>query len=1179
MNEVLDWSSVSLSFDKEINAAELAAGVLYLQGTYAAVEDADIWVWNGSGYALLHSDWSNTLSPELFIKQTEALLETSASSTGAREKTESEEGVVLSFAGELPQDQRSRLAYIFRMENGQLIISYAASRHTADEVHILALTWREILMSFPKSESLAEVNLLAEETLQLLDSFNQTRHDYDRSATIIDQFRAQAAAFPQNVAVICESNSYTYAQVDDLSNRLACYLSLHGMKRGDTVPVFIPRSEYMVIASLGVLKAGCAYQPLDPGYPDERLAFMVKDAAARFMIVDDSLVARLGNFKDYSGQRLRISEIPSLPEVESLEKAGVEPPQPDDLFNLIYTSGTTGVPKGVCLLHRQLMAYAAWYRRYFNPTPSTRISCYNSYGFDGFLTDVYPALTVGAAVVIITEEKKQDLPAIADIIRRHHISIADLPSQVGRQFALTMDCPSLKYIVGGGEKLIPFKPVYPYVFVNQYGPTETTVAVTCYLMTKYEEDVPIGKPMDNTAIYIVDASGRRVPPGALGELWIAGEQVSAGYLHRPEETKKAFIPNPFSREKGYETVYRTGDFVRYRPDGNIEFVGRRDGLVKIRGFRVELAEVEAVVRDYPAIRDAAVVALDNPAGGRFIAAYVVSDEAVDQEALANFIREQKPPYMVPAAFVQIDAIPRNQNGKLDKKSLPIPSIHVDEKEYVAPANATEEELVRGFSEALGMEKVSAETDFFEAGGDSLSIIRLLSACRDLKLNLKLVYEGKTPAGIAKLISKSSSEVKSSKERTTHFFGPLQRLHYDWGNSLEEGYGLHCDATIYLDADTDLDQLAVAIEKTLKAHPAVDARLTTDSDGSLRWKAGDLADLKPAVETLSRKDFDALKPNIRQSRNKLETRMFVMRLFAVHEADGRITKVFYFDFIHPIIDGDSIDIFLQDVDAAYQGEEPVPEEYSVFDYYDEIEDTINTPEYQQEQSWNRDYIRSFTERPGEVAGDLDPQDENETRDIMVPIHVNLAKVDAFTQSVGVTDGTILAAAFGLLQSLSNGEQAAVMLTIYNARDDVRYQRTLGAIYRHHPLCVRWQDDMTAEAFVRQTQEHIMACRRHALYEGDSVPLTGAFAYQGEDLNEEFDFCGGKARYEEIEDYEEEIFDFFMHRRKDDFYCNLTYNTKKYSDAFVERFLKDYASVLHALADGWKVGDIVSSLNHG
>ncbi len=1175
---MLIWSSVSLPFNKVVNAAELAASVLYLQGTYAAEDEAEIWIWNGTGFALMRSEWSSALTPEVFIKQTEKLLETSLS-TGTKEEIESKEGAVLSLAGELPEEQRPQNAYIFRMENGKLINSYASSHHKADEVHTLMLTWREILMSFPKSESLSEVNLLDEETLQLLDSFNQTSHDYDRSATVIDQFRAQAAATPQNLAVVCEEKSYTYAQVDDLSDRLACYLFRQGVKRGDVVPVFIPRSEYMVIASLGVLKAGCAYQPLDPGYPDERLAFMVKDASARFLIVDDSLLSRLENFKDYSGQWLCISDIASLPAVENLETEGVQLPQPSDLFNLIYTSGTTGVPKGVSLLHRNLMAYTAWYKRFFSPTPSWRVFCYNSYGFDGFLSDVYPVLTVGAAVVIIPEEKKQDLPAIADIVRRYNIPLVDLPTQVGRQFALTMDCPSVKYIVSGGEKLVPFKPKYPYVLVNQYGPTETTIAVTNYQVTKYEADVPIGKPMDNTAIYIVDASGRRVPPGAQGELWIAGEQVSAGYLGRTEETKKVFIPNPFSQAKGYETVYRSGDFVRYHQDGNIEFVGRRDGLVKIRGFRVELAEVEGVVRDFPAVRDAAVIALNNPAGGQYIAAYVVSDETIDKEALANFIRERKPYYMVPAAFMQIDAIPLNQNGKLDKKSLPIPNIHADKKEYVAPANATEEELVRGFSEALGMEKVSAETDFFEAGGDSLSIIRLLSACRELKLNLKLVYEGKTPVGIAKLLLKIQHSGKSAKKRDTHFFGPLQQLHYDWGNSLEEGYGLHCDATIYLDGNTDLERLAVAIEKTLMAHPAMDGRLTTAEDGTLRWKPGDLAGMKPVVEEMSRQEYDTLKPNLRQSINKVETRMFVMRLFAVREADGSLSKMFYSDFLHPITDGDSIDIFLKDVDAAYRGEEPVPEEYSVFDYYDEIEDTINTPEYQQEQVWNRDFIRSFTEHAGELPGDLDPQDENETRDIMVPIHVDLAKVDAFTQSAGITDGTILAAAFGLMQSVNNGEQAAVVLTIYNARDDARYQRTLGAIYRHHPLCVRWQDDMTAETYVRQTQENIMACRRHALYEGDAAPLIAAFAYQGEDVDEEFDFCGGKVRYEEIEDFEEETFDFFMHRRKDDFYCNLTYNTKEYSDAFIERFLKDYTSVIHALADGQKIGDIVKSLNHG
>ena len=314
-------------------------------------------------------------------------------------------------------------------------------------------------------------------------------------------------------------------------------------------------------------------------------------------------------------------------------------------------------------------------------------------------------------------------------------------------------------------------------------------------------------------------------------------------------------------------------------------------------------------------------------------------------------------------------------------------------------------------------------------------------------------------------------------------------------------------------------------------------------------------------------------------NRPETRMFVMRLFAIAEADGTVMKEFYFDFLHPIIDGDSINIFLEDVDAAYGGEEPATEEYSIFDYYDRIEDTLETPAYQKEQQWNADFVRSFTARAGELTGDLDPGEENVTKDMMVPLHVDLAKVDAFTRANGVTDGSILAAAFGLLQSLANGEQASAVLTIYNGRDDIRYERTMGAIYRHYPLCTRWQADMTASRFVKETQENILLCRRHALYEGDCVPLIAAFSYQGEDIEDEFTFCGGPSRYEEIEDYEDEVFDFFLHRRNDDFYVNLTYNTLAYSEAFVDRFLKNYAAAIHGLAAGKTIGEIVKEILRG
>ena len=1170
----------ALPLDACPEESELAATALYLLGVYGGLNEAGLLIWNGNGYQPLRQEWKPDMTPGQLTEQTKTMLQEGAAFAWEAEEAagvlgvEAGRRVAFSLTGEIPPAQCEGLALAFHLAAGQIVVSYDSSLYTESFIKVMALSWREIILSFPTAGTLAGVRITAEETMAVLNRFNETVHAYDKTTTIIEQFCARAAEYPDNMAVAYEEKMYTYARVQNLAYRLAGYVSRQGLGRGDVVAVFIPRSEYMVIASLGVLRAGCAYEPLDPNYPDERLSFMVKDAGARLIIIADELMPRLQNFTDFDGTVLRVSEIPALPLPDAAALAEIQMPQPDDLFMLIYTSGTTGVPKGVRLLQKNLMAYVAWYRRYFGATEKFRVTCYNSYGFDGSLADMYPALTVGAGIVVIPEEKKLDLPALAEIINRHHIVVADLPAQVGRQFALTMDCPELKYIVVGGETLVPFKPVHPYIVANEYGPTEATVSITCYKMTKYEPDIPIGTPMDNTAIYMVDTCGRRVPPGALGELWVAGVQVAGGYLNRPEKTKEAFVPNPFSRDPEYDTAYRTGDMARYRLDGNIEFIGRRDGLVKIRGFRVELAEVEGVVHDFPAVKDAAVVACDNPAGGKFIAAYVVADAPVDRQALASFIRERKPPYMVPAAIVQLDAIPRNQNGKLDRRALPQPEVYVTETPYVAPKNDTEAQLAKGFAVALGMEKVSAEEDFFEAGGDSLSVVRLLAECRDLKLNFNLVFEGKTPAGIAKLVGQreEKSRLRTVKQ-DTHFFGPLQELHYQWGNDLEEGFGLHCDAHVYLAPETDLDRLADAIEKTLLAHPAVDARLTAAADGTLRWKDGDLANLKPVIESLSRQEYEALKPGLRQPMNRPETRMFVMRLFAITEADGAVAKEFYFDFLHPIIDGDSINLFLEDVDAAYRGETVQAEEYSIFDYYDDIEDALGTPEYEKEQKWNEEFIRSFTEHAGELPGDLDPKDDNITKDITVPLHIDLTAVDAFTKANGVTDGSILAAAFGLLQSLANGEKASAVLTIYNGRDDIRYERTMGAIYRHYPLCVRWQDDLKASQFVKDTQENILLCRRHALYEGDAVPLIAAFSYQGEDIDGDFDFCGGKARYEEIEDFEDEIFEFFLHRRKDDFYVNLTYNTLEYSEAFIDRFLKNYTAAIHGLAAGKTLGEIV------
>ncbi|MCR5008457.1 MAG: amino acid adenylation domain-containing protein [Oribacterium sp.] len=1004
------------------------------------------------------------------------------------------------------------------------------------------------------------------ELTKLLDSFNDNKKKYDRESTVVDMFRRTVENYPDNEAVIFKDKRLTYGEVDSISDALAVYLLSKGMGRGKVVAVLIPRCELMVTVSLGIMKTGAAYLPLDPAYPDERLSFMRQDAAADIIIAADELKERAQIIGNNSAEIFPASEIEKLNEVEKDTNLLSAAPKPADLFMLIYTSGTTGVPKGVRLLHKNVMAYCAWYRGYFNNTPEWHVTCYNSYGFDGSIADMYPSLTVGACIVVIPEEMKLDLPELAETIRKEHIILADLPSQVGRQFALTMDCPELKYIVVGGERLSPFEPRFPYIVVNEYGPTESTVSITAYNVTKFEEDYPIGKPNDNTAIYIVDEDGKRVPPGMKGELCVAGVQVTGGYLNRPEATAKSFIKNPFSDDPDYAVLYKTGDVASYEEDGTIRFHGRRDGLVKIRGFRIELGEVEGVLRSHPDVKDVAVVAWDAPRGGQMLAAYIVSDKELNKDELSSFITKDKPPYMVPAYFERIERIPLNQNGKLNKKALPQPDFKESANEYKEPSNEIERDLCKGFERALGLEKVSADADFFEIGGDSLSVMRLISECSKHLLSFKILYEGRSPEGIAKILEKRDMPISlEGSKKEGHFFGPLHRQHYDWGNEIEEGYGLHCDATIHLGRKTDPEKLAEAVRQVILAHPAVDARLREAEDGSLRWfwDEKSLDDFKVIPERIVRSDYDELRKNIRKSMNLPNERMFLMRIFIIEEPDGTESTDFYFDFLHPIIDGDSIEIFIEDVNAAYSGQIPEKEKFSVLDYYDQIEGDMDSEDYKKEVEWNDKFTDSFSYKKSELRGDLDPGDDNHTLDTFEKLDICLSDVDDFTEKYNVTEGSLLAAAFGFMQAKCNGESGAVTLTIYNARDDARFERTLGAIYRHYPLCVAVEDDMSGVDFVRQTEENILLCRAHALYSADPVPLITAFSYQGVDKAETFEFCGDMARYEEIEDYEYEVWDFFVHRREDGFYLNLTYNTLAYSDEFVKRFKKGYEDVIRGI----------------
>ena len=572
---------------------------------------------------------------------------------------------------------------------------YSANEYSETLISQFLESYEAVVNGFLAQELLRDITISTATQVDLLDSFNQNDVDYDNTQTIVSLFRRQAKATPQNIAVVYQDKKYTYAEVDEISDRIAGTIAQKGLGAEDVVSVLIPRCEWMAIASLGVLKAGCAYQPLDPSYPKERLNFMMQDADAKLLIADKELRDIVD---EYKGDVIMIENGEMKMENEGVCDPSSYPSSsitPNSLFILLYTSGSTGVPKGCQLTHANLVTFCNWFQRYYGLKPEHQVAAYASYGFDACMMDMYPALTCGATVHIIPEDLRLDFIALNNYFEQNGITHSFMTTQVGYQFATSIENHSLKYLSTGGEKLASLTPPRGYDFINVYGPTECTIFTTTFKVDKKMKEIPIGKPLDNMRLYVVDPQGHRLPVGAAGELWIAGPQVSRGYLNRPEKTAEVYICNPFTQDEKYMRVYRSGDIVRYLPSGDIQFVGRRDGQVKIRGFRIELKEVEAIIREFPGIKDATVQAFDEEGGngGKFIAAYIVSDKEIDIEALNNFILDQKPPYMVPAVTMQIDRIPLNQNQKVNKRALPKPEkkAAVVEESNV-PMNLLEQEL-------------------------------------------------------------------------------------------------------------------------------------------------------------------------------------------------------------------------------------------------------------------------------------------------------------------------------------------------------------------------------------------------------------------------------------------------------------------------------------------------------
>jgi amino acid adenylation domain-containing protein/non-ribosomal peptide synthase protein (TIGR01720 family) len=605
--------------------------------------------------------------------------------------------------------------------------------------------------------SLGELPLLpAEEQARLLVEWNQTARPYPRELGLAALFEAQVERSPEAPALRFEGISVGYRHLNEQANRLAHQLIGLGVGLGDSVGICAPRAPSLVVAMLAILKAGAAYVPLDPGYPEERLAFMIADAGLAVILAGEETVSALPSA---SARVILLGETPEQSAENPEPRAGG-----GDLAYVIYTSGSTGVPKGVEVLQRGVSRLVLG-TDYIALGPSDRVAQASNPSFDAATFEIWGALLNGACLVFVPRELSLSPVRFAALLRDESVTTLFLTTALfnGVVRELPSAFRSLRTVLFGGEAVDPSVVREalrqgPERLLHVYGPTETTTFATWYRVESVPEGaptVPIGKPIANTHLHVLDAQQRLCPIGVPGELYIGGDGVARGYRGRPELSRERFVPDPFGTSSE-ERLYRTGDLVRRLADGDIVFLGRLDHQIKLRGFRVELGEIEAVLVAHPAVDEAAVLLREDTPGDKRLVAYVAGQEGALPRAaeMRAHLEKKLPEHMVPAVFVALAALPLTPNGKVDRQALPAPGEGArDESAGEAPRDPVEEALVTLFAEVLdvGVDQLGIRSSFFALGGHSLLATRVMARIRGIfgvDLPLRALFEAPTPAQLA-----------------------------------------------------------------------------------------------------------------------------------------------------------------------------------------------------------------------------------------------------------------------------------------------------------------------------------------------------------------------------------------------------------------------------------------------
>ena len=981
-----------------------------------------------------------------------------------RENIDSDDGDLLDDMSDLIADLS---AGIIQKGNDYLLSVVYSDKYSGAFIDRFVESYKFILNDILNFEELSDISYVSCDDLALLDAYNDTAHVLDY-VDVLDAFNDNLIKYPNNILIKCEDKSYTYGESAFIINEIASMLNGCGVSRQDPVILFVPRSEWFLFASMAVLSCCCAYVPIDENYPDNYIKFMIEKCNSKTIITTDAFQKRVDDIiGDIAGDFDVINVSCLENSAGSLLKLDYVDPSFDDVACIHFTSGTTGTPKGVLATRLGIYNMVEFYVDVAGFGRDDVHGVFSSLGFDVTLA-MYSSIVVGGATTIVPSEVRLNIDELNKFFIRHGVTHSIISTPVAKLFCENVRDTSIKHIQAIGEKLGHIVPPKEYVLSDVYGPTETVLSITSTDVVDKIDDSSVGFINYNTKGYILDKNQNRVPCGAVGELYISGYQVSKGYINNPDESEKAFFANPFDGDiKGYERMYNTGDVVRLLPDGSIGFINRRDNQVKIRGNRVELLDIESVIREIDYVDDVTVQTVKNN-GNNELAAYVVLSSDLENiellDRVQDYVRDQKPDYMVPSYVVELDKIPLTVNGKVDKSALPKVDLNALHTEYVAPVNENEKIIVNAFEKVFNQDKIGIYDDFIRLGGDSLTAIRLLSYIEDFNINVADILSLKTP----KLIAEN-----------------LNKFPIDWNiYSLDEGCPLNeSQLNVYLDIKANdktdvyliplimnisgrykIDAIISALESMLDVHPILGMSVSDKEDVPYLVKGS-----KPLFDVVSEEVDDEFIVEFLSKPFDLSESLCRF-LIVENNEDYNLFAVFH----HIIFDGLSKAIFKQDLQHILEGK--------VVDLDDSF---LKVSAFNQQITGSSDYAEAeeFYESMLDDADDagelLDSVLADGPGSTLIDLDIDNELFNSFLEKHNVSENVFFSSVFAYTLSRFVGSDNVLFNIVENGRDRFDNFDSVGMFVNTLPLLVNCKNQ-NIDSFMEHVSRMVYGVMRYNYY---------------------------------------------------------------------------------------------------